>query len=351
MPARRGRGRPGHLRRRRAAGRHRRAAGRPGSPGAVIELNASPGLRMHLSPAEGPPRDVAAAVIDRLYPPGAPVRHPGHLGDRDQRQDHHRPDDRARAGPGRPARSGMATTDGVYRGGRPVYAADASGPRSAQMVLDDPSVEAAVLETARGGIIRGGLGYDQADVAVVTNITADHLGRRRRRRPGRADPRQGPGGRGDPAGGTVVLNADDPAAAGLAERPAVRGKDPDIRFFTLRPDSPVALAAPAGRRAVLRGPRRRARRDSGRGAAAGARRWPSCPARSAGGPRTWWPTRSPRWPPAARPGSASRTSGGRWPRSRRARPTPAGATCTGRAGARSSSTTATTPPPCTPPAR
>ena len=64
----------------------------------------------------------------------------------------------------------------MYADGRMIYSADASGPRSAEMVLDDASVEAAVLETARGGIIRRGLGYDRADVAVITNITADHLG-------------------------------------------------------------------------------------------------------------------------------------------------------------------------------
>jgi cyanophycin synthetase len=213
----------------------------PGDPGAVIELNASPGLRMHLSPAEGRPRDVAAAVIDRLYPPGAPVRIPvisvtGTNGKTTTvRMIAHV---LGQAG----LEVGMATTDGVYRGGRLIYDADASGPRSARMVLDDPAVEAAVLETARGGIIRGGLGYDQADVAVVTNITADHLG---------AD------GVDDMdelihvkalvaeeirPGGTVVLNADDRAVASLAARPAVRGKNPDIRFFTLRPDSPAALA-------------------------------------------------------------------------------------------------------------
>ncbi|HEX5294073.1 MAG TPA: Mur ligase family protein [Streptosporangiaceae bacterium] len=206
---------------------------------AVLELNASPGLRMHLSPAEGRPRDVAAAIIDRLYPPEAAVRIPvvsvtGTNGKTTTvRMIAHV---LGQAG----LRVGLATTDGVYCGGHLVYAADASGPRSAQMVLDDPSVEAAVLETARGGIIRGGLGYDRADIAVVTNITADHLG---------AD------GVDDldelihvkalvaeevKPGGTVVLNADDPATAGLAQRPGVRGNNPDVRFFTLGEDNPVA---------------------------------------------------------------------------------------------------------------
>jgi cyanophycin synthetase len=141
----------------------------------VLELNACPGLRMHLAPAEGRSRDVAAAVVGSMFPAGMPARIPvlsvtGTNGKtttvrmiaRLLRQ----------AG----LRVGMACTDGVYIGGELVYAADASGPRSAEMVLDDQTVEAAVLETARGGIVRRGLGYDQADVAVVTNITADHLG-------------------------------------------------------------------------------------------------------------------------------------------------------------------------------
>ena len=206
--------------------------------GAVLEVNACPGLRMHLSPAEGTPRDVAGAVIDSLYPPGAPSRIPiiavtgtngktttvrmiAHI----LRQ----------AG----LRVGMSTTEGVYSGGRLVYEGDASGPRSAEMVLDDTSVEAAVLETARGGIIRRGLGYDKADVAVITNIEADHLGT------------DGIDDLDDLVdvkaliaeeihdGATVVLNADDPTAAAIAERPRVRRHAPVIRFFSLDDGSEV----------------------------------------------------------------------------------------------------------------
>ncbi|WP_214413289.1 cyanophycin synthetase [Sphaerisporangium fuscum] len=206
--------------------------------GAVIEVNACPGLRMHLSPAEGTPRDVAGAVIDSLYPPGAPSRVPvvavtgtngktttvrmiGHI--------------LSKAG----MRVGMSTTDGVYSGGRLVYDADASGPRSADMVLDDTSIEAAVLETARGGIIRGGLGYDQADVAVVTNITADHLGA-----DGVDDLDELAGVKALVAeevreGGIVVLNADDPVVAALADRPRVRRHAPVIRYFSLVNGNPV----------------------------------------------------------------------------------------------------------------
>ena len=204
----------------------------PWQPCAVLEVNACPGLRMHLSPAEGRPRDVVAAVVDSLYPPGATARIPlvsvtGTNGKTTTvrmigqvlRQ----------AG----LRVGMSCTDGVYVGGSLVYAADSSGPRSAEMVLDDPTVEAAVLETARGGIVRRGLGYDQADVAVVTNISADHLGD-----DGIDSLDELIGVKALVAeeirdGASVVLNADDPATVALAERRAVRARAPVIRYFSL----------------------------------------------------------------------------------------------------------------------
>ena len=138
---------------------------------------------------------------------------------------------------------GLATTDGIYSGGQLVHQADASGPLfSADMVLDDPAVEAAVLETARGGIVRRGLGYDKADVAVLTDITADHLG---------ADGVDDLDDLTDvkalvaeeiSRGGTLVLNADDGRTAGLASRPAVRERHPVIRYFSLDGRNPLVLA-------------------------------------------------------------------------------------------------------------
>jgi cyanophycin synthetase len=212
-----------------------------GQPGGVIELNACPGLRMHLSPTEGTARDVASMVVDSLYPPGLPSRIPviSVTGTNGKTTTVRMIDHVLRhAG----VRVGMSCTDGVHIAGRLVHAADASGPRSAEMVLGDPSVEAAVLETARGGILRRGLGYDEADVAVVTNISADHLG---------------DDGVDDMdelihvkalvaeqirAGGSVVLNAEDPATAALAERAAVRRRAPVIRYFGLNADAPVLAA-------------------------------------------------------------------------------------------------------------
>jgi cyanophycin synthetase len=144
--------------------------------GGVVEVNAAPGLRMHLSPSYGKGRNVGEAMISHLYAPGEDGRVPvvavtgtngkttvtrliAHLF--------------ASAG----LRVGMTNTDGVYVNGRQTDSGDCSGPKSARNVLLHPEVDAAVFETARGGVLREGLGFDRCSVAVVTNIGAgDHLG-------------------------------------------------------------------------------------------------------------------------------------------------------------------------------
>ena len=144
--------------------------------GGVVEVNAAPGLRMHLAPSFGKPRPVGEAIIERLYPAGQDGRIPvvavtgtngkttvtrliAHLF--------------AAAG----LKVGMTNTDGVWVDGHQIDSGDCSGPKSARNVLAHPDTEAAVLETARGGILREGLGFDRCQVGVVTNIGAgDHLG-------------------------------------------------------------------------------------------------------------------------------------------------------------------------------
>ncbi|MEW6307468.1 MAG: cyanophycin synthetase [Bacillota bacterium] len=145
-----------------------------GEEAVIIEVNAAPGLRMHLHPCEGQPRDVAADIVDYLFPGGADGCIPviavtGTNG----KTTVVRLIDRLLQATG--LRTARATTDGIYLQGRLIAAGDMAGPASAGRLLMDPGVEAAVLETARGGIIRGGLGFDRCDVAVLTNVSADHL--------------------------------------------------------------------------------------------------------------------------------------------------------------------------------
>jgi cyanophycin synthetase len=145
--------------------------------GAICEVNAGPGFRMHVAPSEGMPRDVAGPVIDMLFPPEKPTRVP------------------VAAVTGTNGKTtttrmlahilkmtgftvGMTSTDGVYIDGKLSVAGDMTGPKSAQMVLRDPAIDAAVMETARGGMLRGGLGYRRCNVAACLNVAADHLGLR-----------------------------------------------------------------------------------------------------------------------------------------------------------------------------
>ncbi len=143
--------------------------------GAICEVNAGPGFRMHTHPTEGHPRHVGRAVIDMLFPSREPARVPivavtGTNGKTTT--------SRMIAHIMKTAghRVGLTTTDGIYIDGTQIMTGDMSGPTSAQMVLKNPSIDFAVLETARGGILRSGLGFDRCNIAVVTNVTSDHLG-------------------------------------------------------------------------------------------------------------------------------------------------------------------------------
>lgn len=177
--------------------------------GAICEVNAAPGFRMHTHPTVGDPQFIAKPVVDSLFPPGARSRVPiiavtGTNG----KTTTSRMIAHVFKGLGR--KVGMTSTDGVVIDERLVIKADASGPKSARMVLQNPRVDMAVFEVARGGILREGLGYDRNDVAVVTNVAADHLGVRGidtveqlaavKRVIVEAVPRDG----------AAVLNADDP---------------------------------------------------------------------------------------------------------------------------------------------
>jgi cyanophycin synthetase len=215
--------------------------------GAVVEVNAGPGLRMHLEPTAGRPRPVGEAVVDMLFPKGQNGRIPvaavtgvngkttttrllAHL--------LHKPGHVL----------GMACTDGLYVGGRRVSSRDCSGPQSARALLLHPRVSTAILETARGGILREGLGFDCCDVAVVTNIgggdhldlrgveTLDDLARVKRTVVEAVDP-----------AGAAVLNAADPLVVAMAGHCPGR-----VIYFARDPDNPVVVAhRRAGGQAVL----------------------------------------------------------------------------------------------------
>ncbi len=143
--------------------------------GAVLEVNAAPGFRMHIAPTDGLPRNVAAPVLDMLFPPGATSRIPivaitGTNGKTTTTRL------TAHLMKMQGYKVGYTTSDGVYVNNHLLMKGDCTGPVSAQFVLKDPLVNYAVLETARGGLLRAGLGFDHCDVGIVTNVSGDHLG-------------------------------------------------------------------------------------------------------------------------------------------------------------------------------
>ncbi len=177
--------------------------------GGIVEVNAAPGFRMHTHPTEGEPQYVARPVIDLLFPPGTAARIPilavtGTNGKTTTvRMISHILKLMGR-------RVGMTSTDGIVVDGRLIKRGDMSGPKSAQMVLQNPTVDTAVFEVARGGILREGLGYDRNDVAVVTNVTGDHLGLGGIDSLGQLANVKAVVVEAVPRSGTAVLNADDP---------------------------------------------------------------------------------------------------------------------------------------------
>ncbi|AYZ35502.1 cyanophycin synthetase [Chryseobacterium indologenes] len=145
------------------------------SGGAIIEVNAAPGFRMHLAPSEGLPRNVAAPVVDMLYPQGRPFTIPiiAVTGTNGKTTTTRLISHIVKSNG---YRVGFTTSDGIYIQNTMLSKGDTTGPLSAEFILKDPTVEFAVLETARGGILRSGLGFSQCDIGVLTNIEEDHLG-------------------------------------------------------------------------------------------------------------------------------------------------------------------------------
>jgi cyanophycin synthetase len=215
--------------------------------GGIVEVNAAPGLRMHLDPSFGKGRDVGRAIIDMMFPPGDNARIPVvAIAGTNGKTTTSRLIGRVFETQG--LRVGMTSTDGIYVERRQIDSGDCSGPRSARNVLMHPDVDAAVFETARGGVLREGLGFDMCDVAVVTNIglgdhlglnyitTVDELGVVKRVIVENVAP-----------GGTAVLNAADPIVAAMANHcPG------DVIFFARDRNQPVLATHRAqGRRVAF----------------------------------------------------------------------------------------------------
>jgi cyanophycin synthetase len=212
--------------------------------GAICEVNAAPGFRMHVAPSEGKSRDVAGPVVEMLFPPGTPTRVPvaavtGTNGKTTTarmlahicKMAGHVP--------------GLTTTDGVYIDGQRTVEGDMTGPTSARMVLMDPSIDVAVLETARGGLLRAGMGVRWVDVGAVLNVKSDHLGQR-----GVETLEQLAEVKRivvEVARDTAVLNADDPHVLRMASYTEAK----HLCYVTLTPNHPLVREhIRAGGRAV-----------------------------------------------------------------------------------------------------
>jgi cyanophycin synthetase len=204
--------------------------------GVIVEVNAAPGFRMHVSPSEGIPRNVAEPVINMLFPPGTSSRIPiiaitGTNGKTTTtRLIAHIFKQTGQV-------VGYTTTDGTYIGDFLVEKGDNTGPQSAQLILQDPTVEVAVLESARGGILRSGLAFDACDIGVVLNVAADHLGIGDIDTIGQMARLKSVVAETAMPNGYAVLNADDPLVAEMAERVQAQ-----VAYFSLNPDNELVKA-------------------------------------------------------------------------------------------------------------
>ncbi len=197
----------------------------------IVEVNAAPGFRMHVCPSEGLPRNVAAAVMDMLFPPGTPSRIPilavtGTNGKTTTT--------RLLAHIVKQTGSvvGYTTTDGTYIGDYLLEAGDNTGPQSAELILRDPTVEVAVLETARGGILRSGLAFDACEVGVVLNVSADHLGLGDINTIEEMAKVKAVLAETVIPSGYAILNADDPLVAAMARQIKAQ-----VAYFSMNPDN------------------------------------------------------------------------------------------------------------------
>ncbi len=204
--------------------------------GAVLEVNAAPGFRMHIAPTDGLPRNVAEPVVDMLYPPGSNSRIPivaitGTNGKTTTT--------RLIAHIAKTCghKVGFTTTDGIYIQNQMLQRGDCTGPQSAEFVLKDPTVDFAVLETARGGILRAGLGFHHCDIAVVTNVAADHLGLKGINTLDEMARVKGVVAESVKATGYAILNADDDLVARMA-----KGVDCKVAYFSLDENNPLVKA-------------------------------------------------------------------------------------------------------------
>lgn len=200
--------------------------------GGICEVNAGPGFRMHVAPSEGTPRDVAGPVIDMLFPPDLPSRIPiAAITGTNGKTTTSRMLAHVLKMSGRTV--GLTSTDGVYIDGKLSVPGDMTGPVSSHMILRDPSVDAAVMETARGGMLRSGLGFQECNVAGCLNVTADHLGLR-----GIDTLEQLAEVKRVPieiAKDAAVLNADDPHCLQMADYTDAR----TVCYVTMNPAHPL----------------------------------------------------------------------------------------------------------------